>query len=150
MYAQPNDYLKERIKKYYRGHTQTVHPLYENELKNAISSVTSFLNLSILKQAYYLRSKKLFELTADKCYKNNNYTFSEAETCQELVFERDPILNNIENYKKEIEVKITDAYEKSVKYAEKNNYEENHRNFLNRLHTIDRFTYYLLAKKLFI
>jgi hypothetical protein len=150
MYAQPNEYLQQRNKKYFRGHSQVVHPLYDRELKNAISSITSFLNLSIFKQAYYLRTKKLFELTADKCYKNNNYTYSEAETCQQLVFERDPILNNIENYKKEIEVKITDAYEKSVKYSDKTNYEENHRNFLNRLHTVDRFTYYLLAKKLFI
>lgn len=149
MYAQPNEYLQLRNKKYYRGHSQIVHPLYEQELKNAIQSITTFLNLSILKQAYYLRSKKLFELTADKCYKNNNYTFSEAETCQEIVFDRDPILNNIENFKKELNVKITDAYEKSVKYADKENFDENHRRFLSRLHSVDRFTYYLLAKNLF-
>jgi hypothetical protein len=149
MFAQPNEYLQQRNKKYYRGHSQIIHPLYDQELKNAIQSITTFLNLSILKQAYYLRSKKLYELTADKCYKNNNYTFSEAETCQEIVFERDPILNNIENYKKELEIKITDAYEKSVKYADKKDFEENHRRFLTRLHTVDRFTYYLLAKNLF-
>ncbi len=149
MYAQPNEYLQQRNKKYYRGHSQVVHPLYEQELKNAITSITTFLNLSILKQAFYLRSKKLFELTADKCYKNNNYTFSEAETCQEIVFDRDPILNNIQNFKKELNVKITDSYEKSVKYADKNNFDDNHRRFLSRLHSVDRFTYYLLAKNLF-
>ena len=153
MYAeQPsniNEYLQQRNKKYYRGHSPTIHPLYEQELKNAIQSITVFLNLSILKQAFYIRTKKLYELSAEKCYKNTNYTFSEAETCQDIIFEKDPLLNNIENYKKEVEVRIQDQYEKLVKYNKFDNYETNHRLFLLKLHTIDRYCYYLLAKVLF-
>ena len=153
MYAQQpsniNEYLQQRNKKFYRGHSQTVHPLYEQELKNAIHSITMFLNLSILKQAFLKRSKKLYDLSAEKCYKNTNYTFSEAEICQELIFEKDPILNNIDNFKKEVEVRIQDQYEKTVKYNKLDNYEINHRKFLLKLHTIDRYSYYLLAKIIF-
>ena len=148
-----NDYLNLRNKKFYRGHSATVHPLYQKELKNAISNITNFLDLTILKTAFHQRNKKLYSLSAEKCFKpgSNNYTFSEAETCHDILFERDPILNNINEFKKEVEVRIQDQYEKKVKTGrcEEERFEKDHRSFLVRLHVVERYYYYLLAKKLF-
>jgi hypothetical protein len=150
-----NDYLTQRNKKFFRGHSKTVHPLYEKEVKNAITSITNFLNITILKKAYLMRQKKLYSLTAEKCFKknSNNYTFSEAETCRDILFERDPILTNIDDFRKEVEVRIQDQYEKAVKTDLKSfdeeKHESNHRAFLIRLHLVDRYYFYLLAQNLF-
>lgn len=150
-----NDYLKARNKKFYRGNTTIIHPLYKEELKNAISQINNFLAFSILKKAYYLRLKTLYALSADKCFNNNanSYTFAEAEVCEETLLEKDSILNNIENFKKEVEVRIQDAYEKNVKsdgQIDIAKFEKDHRKFLLNLHMIERFNYYFLAKRLFI
>jgi hypothetical protein len=113
-----NDYLKVRNQKFFRGISAVVHPLYKTELNNSIKIITNFLNLTVLRQAQYLRLQKLYKLSAEKCWnnKNNNYNYSEAIACEELIFEKDPILNNIPDYLKEIEVRIIDQYEKQVSH----------------------------------
>lgn len=157
-----NNYLKERNQKYYRGHSNFVHPLYEKELKNAISSINNFLNLSILKYAYFKRLRAIYSLSAEKCYNphQNNYSFSEAEVCEELMMEKDVILAHLNDFPKEVEVRIQDLYEKQVKYAPGNNpdsnnfnprkYELDHRKFLLRLNFMYRYYYYFTAKKMFV
>jgi hypothetical protein len=148
-----NDYLTKRNKKYFRGHSNIVHPLYHKELKNAISNITQFLDLTILTKAIHQRNKKLYALSAEKCFKkgSNNYTFSEAETCQDILFNRDPILTNLNDFKKEVEVRIQDQYEKTVKTGrfDEERFEHDHRLFLVRQHVIERYYYYILAKNLF-
>jgi hypothetical protein len=160
--ATSNTYLSERNRKYYRGHSAVVHPLYNKELTNAIKAITHFINLSVLNQATYLRTMNIYKLSADKCWnnKNNNYTFSEARECEQLILERDSILNNIKDYVKEVEVRIQDSYEKEVKYSKDNSiknhnfsiekYEEDHRKFLLKLNFVYRYYFYFTAKRLFI
>ena len=163
-HAQANSYLQERNKKFYRGHSNAVHPLYETELKNAISSITGFLNFSILKYAYYRRLKAIYSLSAEKCFNNktNNYSFSEAQACEETILERDVILSNIQDFNKEVEVRLQDAYEKQVKFASGNSverdgknfdvekYERDHRSFLLRVNCLYRYYYYFTARRLFV
>lgn len=155
-----NDYLTARNKQFYRGHSNAIHPLYETELKNAIAAITDFIDSTVLKQAYFQRKKKLFSFVAENCYSNtkNNYSFSEAEACEELIFDKDPIINNLENFKKEVEVRIQDSWEKNVKY-EKSILNENftpekfdklQRKFLNHLNYFDRYYYYFVASNLFL
>jgi hypothetical protein len=158
-----NDYLQQRNKKYFVGHIKTIHPLYELELKNAVSSITNFLHFTILNQAYFQRLKRIYTHSAEKCWNNinNNYTFAEAEVCEENLLEKDSILNNINEFKKEIQVRIQDDYEKKVKYEESNTqsdmrninlskFETSHRSFLLNLHEQGRLEYYNLAKELFL
>jgi hypothetical protein len=154
-----NSYLQERNRKFYRGHSNFVHPIYEVELNNAISNITNFLNYSILKYAYYRRLQAVYNLSAEKCFdnKSNTYTFSEAEACEELVLERDVVLSNIKNFTKEVEVRLQDAYEKQVKYSHGDlanfspeRYELEHRRFLLRTHFLYRYYYYFTARRLFL
>jgi len=159
-----NSYLQERNKKFFRGHSNMVHPLYETELKNAIANITGFLNYSILKYAYYRRLKAIYALSADKCFsnKNNNYSFSEAQVCEETIRERDVVLSNIKDFTKEVEVRLQDAYEKEVKFAPGNlverdgdkfdaeKYEQDHRRFLVRVNFMYRYYYYFTARRLFV
>jgi hypothetical protein len=155
MYANQgfNDYLLNRNKKYFRGHSSIVHPLYQKELKNGIANITQFLDFTILAKAIQQRNKKLYTLSAEKCFKkgSNNYNFSEAETCHDVLFKRDPILTNIGEFKKEVEVRIQDQYEKTVKTGrfDEERFEQAHRSFLVRLHVMERYYYYILAKNLF-
>ena len=159
-----NSYLQNRNKKFFRGHSNIIHPLYETEVKNAITSVTSFLNYSILKYAYLKRLQAIYNLSADKCFdnKSNNYSFAEAEVCEETMLERDVVMGNLRDYTKEVEVRLQDAYEKEVKYAEGNSverdgekfdvekYERDHRRFLLRVNFLYRYYYYFTARRLFV
>ena len=152
-----NNYLQQRNKKFFRGHSAIAHPLYQKELNNAITSVNEFLNISILKFAYFKRAQAIFGLSAEKCFnnKNNNYSFSEAQVCEELMLNRDLVLNNIKNFPKEVEVRLLDSYEKQVKYAQKGKfnpeaYEREHRSFLLRVNFLYRYYYYFTAQKLFV
>ena len=157
-----NNYLAERNTKFYRGHTPVIHPLYQKELNNSVKAITNFLNMSILNQAMFLRKMNIYKLSGEKCWNNksNNYTFSEAKECEEVIIERDSVLNNINDYVKEIEVRINDAYEKEVKYSTENSirsekfsvekYEEDHRKFLLKLNFVYRYHFYFTAKRLFI
>jgi hypothetical protein len=160
---QLNSYLQERNKKFYRGHSNMVHPLYEIELKNAINSINSFLNYSILKYAYFRRLKAIYNLSSEKCYnKSNSYTFGEAEACEETMIERDVVLTHLKDFPKEVEVRLQDAYEKEVKYAEGNlvdrdgdkfsvdKYERDHRRFLLKVTFLYRYYYYFTARRLFV
>jgi len=159
-----NSYLQERNRKYFRGHSNVVHPLYETELKNAINNITSFLNYSILKYAYYRRLNAIYALSSEKCFnnKNNNYTFSEAEICEETILERDVILSNIKDFNKEVEVRLQDAYEREVKFLPGNlverdgknfdaeKYEKDHRRFLLKVNFMYRYYYFYTARRLFV
>ena len=152
-----NSYLQERNKKFYRGHSAIAHPLYQKELNNAINSINNFLDMSILKFAYYKRLQAIYGLSAEKCFNNksNNYSFSESQVCEEVMLERDVVLSNIKNYQKEVEVRLVDSYEKQVKYAFKGKfepeaYENAHRSFLLRVNFLYRYYYYFTAQKMFV
>jgi hypothetical protein len=157
-----NDHLADRNKKFFRGHSNAIHPLYEQEVENAIESINSFLNFTILSKAKFQRLKFIFNISAEKCFnnKNNNYSFSEAQICEEMLTKKDVTLGNIDNYSKEVKTRIQDSWEKQVKYARGNSindenfsieqFESNHRRFLLRLHFLDRMYYYYIAKRLFI
>lgn len=153
-----NDYLTQRNKTFFRGHSNLAHPLYETEINHAIKNIKIFLSDSILSQAYFNRLRKLYVTSAEKCWSNtaNNYSYSEANACEEFLLEKDAVLQNIENFKKEIEVRIIDQYEKKVKFNDEvkrnfdpKRYEELHRKFLLDLNYTHRMEYYLLAKKVF-
>lgn len=153
-----NDYLAKRSALNYRGNIETLHPLFEKEFKNGQNSILNFLDNTVLAKAKFQRLKKLYSLSAEKCFNNqaNNYTFSEAQVCEETLITKDPILVNIDEFKKEIAVRILDNYEKSAKnYTKDSNFsvdvfEKKHRNYLNRLNTYDRHLYYFLASGLFL
>jgi hypothetical protein len=159
-----NSYLQNRNKKFYRGHSNFVNPIYEKELNNAVTSITSFLDASILKYAYYKRLGAIYNLSAEKCFnnKNNNYSFSESEVCEETIIERDAVLSNIKDFNKEVEVRIQDLYEKQVKFAKGNSvdrdgeawcsrkYDRDHRMFLLRVNFLYRYYYYFTAKRIFV
>jgi len=153
-----NDYLAQRNALHYRGNIETLHPLFETEFKNGQNSILNFLDNTILAKAKFQRLKKLYSLSAEKCFNNqaNNYTFSEAQVCEETLIEKDPILVNIEEFKKEVSVRILDNYEKFAKnYTKTKNFsvdlfEQKHRNYLNRLNIYDRYLYYFLASGLFL
>lgn len=153
-----DDYLQNRNSSFYRGNVETLHPLYEQEFKNGQSSILRFLDNTILSKAKFLRLKKIYALSSEKCFNNqsNNYSFSEAQTCEDTLISRDPILVNIEEFKKEVSVRILDNYEKAAKNFSKNpnfsveEFEKKHRNYLNRLNVYDRYLYYFYAHGLFL
>ena len=153
-----NDYLAKRNALNFRGNIETLHPLFETEFKNGQNSILSFLDNTVLAKAKFQRLKKIYSLSAEKCYNNqaNNYTFSEAQVCEETLITSDPVLVNIEEFKKEVSVRILDNYEKSARnYTKDSNFsvdifEKRHRNYLNRLNVYDRYLYYFLASGLFL
>lgn len=153
-----NDYLAKRNALNYRGNIETVHPLFDTEFKNGQKSILNFLDNTVLAKAKFQRLKKLYSLSAEKCYNNqaNNYTFSEAQVCEETLISKDPVLVNIEEFKKEVSVRILDNYEKSAKNYTKipnfsiDSFEQKHRTYLNRLNIYDRYLYYFLASGLFL
>lgn len=165
-----NEYLNSRNKKYYRGSTKITHPLYDIELGNAIDAIKIFLDKSILEKARVLREKTLYTISLEKCWNHNNYSFSEANECNKMLFDSDSVLKNIENFKKEMEVNILSDYEDKINLENKNIYKENskaqigepsrilnekqlevaHRKFLVNVHLYQRFYYFYLAKYLFI
>jgi hypothetical protein len=152
-----NSYLRERNQKFYRGHSGVVHPLYEKELNNAINLINNFLNMTIISQATFKRMQAIYSLSADKCFnnKNNNYSFSEAEVCEQTLLNKDVILNNINKFEHEVRVRLVDAYEKQVKASHLDKfdaeaYEKDHRNFLFRVNFFYRYYFYFTAKKLFL
>ncbi len=152
------NYLTNRNAEFYRGDLETIHPYYRTEFLNGQASIISFLKKTVLARAKFLRYKKLYTLSAEKCYNNkaNNYTYSEAEVCEETLFNTDPVLNSLIDFNKEIEVKIQDNYEKAaLNFTKKPNFskdefEKLHRNYLTRLNIYDRYLYYFLAHSLFI
>ena len=152
------DYLSNRNSEFYRGDLETLHPYFQKEFKNGQTSILNFLDNTVLARAKFQRLKKLYSLSTEKCYNNkaNNYTFSEAEVCEETLINNDPILISIKDFKKEMEVKILDNYEKSALNLtkkpgfSKGEFEKMHRNYLSRLNTYDRYLYYFLAQSLFI
>jgi len=165
-----NDYLQRRNQKFYRGSTTVIHPLYEIELTNALTNLTSYLDKSILAKAKLLREKSLTSIALEKCWKNNNYAFSEAQQCTDLIFKHDSVLGNIKNYGKEIETNILAEYQNTINPQNVNIYKKNtrygvgepsqllnekelevaHRKFLVNVHLFQRFYYYYFAKYLFI
>ncbi len=153
-----NDYLAKRNALNYRGNIETLHPLFDTEFKNGQNSILNFLDNTVLAKAKFERLKKLYSLSAEKCYNNqaNNYTFSEAQVCEETLISNDPILVNIDEFKKEVSVRILNNYEKSAKnYTKDVNFsvdifEKKHRNYLNKLNVYDRYLYYFLANGLFL
>ena len=152
------DYLSKRNSLYYRGNLETIHPLFNVEFKNGQKSIMTFLDNTVLARAKFQRLKKLYALSAEKCFNNqsNNYTFSEAQVCEDTLVKRDPILVNIEEFKKEVSVRILDNYEKSaLNYTKMPNFsvdvfEMKHRQYLNILSLYDRYLYYFLANGLFL
>lgn len=153
-----NNYLAKRNASNYRGQIETLHPLFETEFQHGQNSILNFLDNTVLAKAKFQRLKKLYALSAEKCYNNqaNNYNFSEAQVCEETLITNDPVLVNIEEFKKEVSVRILDNYEKSAKnYTMGSNFsvdlfEKKHRNYLSRLNVYDRYLYYFLASGLFL
>lgn len=153
-----DNYLANRNAEFYKGDLETLHPYYNTEFKNGQNSILSFLSKTVLAKARFQRLKKLYEVSAEKCYNNkaNSYTFSEAEVCEETLIHNDAVLNSIEDFNKEIAVRIQDNYEKSaLNYTRstgfsKDQFEKMHRNYLSRLNTYDRYLYYFLAHSLFV
>jgi len=156
--AKSDNHLANRNAEFYRGDLETLHPYYQQEFQNGQASIISFLKKTVISKAKYLRYKQLFALSAEKCYKNqaNNYTFSEAEVCEEILIKNDVVLNSLEDFTKEIEVKIQDNYEKSalnltkISVFSKYEFDKLHRTYLERLNYYDRYLYYFLAHSLFI
>jgi hypothetical protein len=156
--SEMNDYLTRRNSLHYRGELETLHPLYKREFENGKECILNFLEKTVLSRARYQRLNKIYALSADKCYNNqaNNYTFSEAKVCEEILIKKDPVLVSIEEFKKEMSIRILDDYEKSAENYTKtprfsvNEFERRHRTYLNRLNFYDRYLYYFLASSLFL
>ena len=153
-----DNYLKNRNAEFYRGDLETIHPLFNAEFKNGQNSIISFLEKTVLNKAKFLRFKKLYTLSSEKCFNNkaNNYTYSEAQVCEETLFKNDPVLNSLDDFTNEIKVKIQDNYEKLALNLtkkpgfSKDEFEILHRNYLTRLNIYDRYLYYFLAQSLFV
>lgn len=147
------DYVKQRNETFYRGHTSIVHPLFKTEFSNAQSCIISYLNKTVLAQAKYRRYAQLYKISAEKCFNNstNSYSASESLECEKLLFSKDPVLSNINDFKSHVEVALQDQYEKdlhnvncAVEYTQK------HKAFLLRTNFLYRHYYYLIARNLFI
>lgn len=148
-----NNYLNDRNNSAFRGHTSIVHPLYKKELNNGISCIKNFLSQTVLSKAKYNRYQYLYNLSAEKCFLNssNNYSLSESLECEKLIFNKDPILNNINNFLNHFETKMISEYEnqlKNITTCEK--YYNNHKQFLLKLNFLYRYYYYYYAKDMFI
>lgn len=146
------DYLQLRNKNHLRGHSLITHPLYESDLKNASSCLTNFLNKTILSQARFMRHAYLYNLSAEKCFNNsvNNYSASESLECEKLLFRKDPILNNIEDFNKHVDATLIDQYEKKLQGVEcAIEYETKHKAFLLETNYLSRYYFYFIAKDLF-
>jgi hypothetical protein len=153
-----NDYLINRNKSYFCETTFVPHKSYSQEFNNAIDLLQFFISKSVLARGQALRKKYLYSYSAEHCWKNNNFTFSESETCEKLLFENDRILNQSNSFIQEFRVDMLDEYEKQVARNNQlqlsNNkaetYEKLHRNFLFKMHLWYRFYYYYLGKSLFV
>jgi len=135
-----------------RGHTHIAHPLLKKEIKNGSDSILGFLNSTILNQARNNRKKYLFELAADKCYNSSNsYSFSEARECENQLFSRDAVLNNINNFSSHVEVSFQDQHERAVNGVNcARVYYNQHKTQLLKMNYLYRYYYYFLAKDLFV
>lgn len=147
------DYLENRNKKFLRLHTSLSHPLYQQELRNGTNVILTFLNNTVLGQARNSRSKYLYNLSADKCFdnKSNNYSFSESILCEKLLFDKDPILNNIKKFEKDFEAKTEADYYNSLEGITcSKEYLRKHKEYLLKMNFLGRYYYYFIAKNLFL
>ena len=155
-YSTPNlseDYLKERNSSSFRGHTSPVHPLYKKEFENGTNCIKSFLEQTILAQAKYKRYSYLYNLSAEKCFNNNsnNYFVSEALECEKLIFKKDPVLANMDNFLKHFEVSMLSNYENSLKGITcAKIYLNTHKENLLKMNFLYRYYYYFYAKSIFL
>ena len=144
-------YVDDKSKEF-RGQTNIGHDLLEEERKNASVNIVSFLQNSILKQTKFNRFKYIYNLSAEKCYNNNNnnYTFSESQQCEKLLFEKDPLLNNIKNFTSHVEVMLENDYERSLNGITcSKKYLVAHKEYLLRTNFLYRYYFYFMAKNLF-
>ena len=147
------DYLEERKKTNFRGHTSPVHPLYKKEFNNGVNCIKSFLTQTVLAQAKYKRYAYLYELSAEKCFNNssNNYSLSESLECEKLLFKKDPILNNMNDYLSHFEANMEAEYEKRLDNVTcAKTYYSNHKEFLLKMNFLYRYYYYFNAQNLFL
>lgn len=147
------DYLQTRNKSFLRGHTLLTHPLFKSDFKLASLQIVNFLERSILAQAKYSRYAQLYDISAEKCFnnKNNNYSVSESLECEKLVFKKDVVLNNINDFRSYVEASLEDQYEKKLANAEGDvDYERKHLEFLLHTNYVNRYYYYFIAKSLFL
>lgn len=146
------NYLETQTKKKLTGHSYNAHPLLKKELENGSQSIINFLNLSILAQARNSRTKLLYQLSADKCYSNSNsYSFSESRECENLLFARDPVLNNIKNFVNHVDISFQDQHEKALNGVTcAKEYYNKHKVQLLKMNFLYRYYYYFLAKDLFL
>lgn len=153
-----NDYLLNRNKSYFCETLFVPHKSYGEEFNKAMDLLQLFISNSVLARGIVNRNKFLYSYSAENCWKNNNFTFSESEECERLIFENDRILNQSQSFLKEFKVDMMDEYEKQVsknnQLLSSNNkavtYEKLHRNFLLKMHLWYRFYYYYLCKNLFV
>jgi hypothetical protein len=147
------DYLQNRNTTHLRSHTLLSHPLFKKDFTNASLQIINFLDKSVLAQAKYNRYAYLYNISAEKCFnnKNNNYSLSESLECEKLIFKKDPILSNINDFKSYVQASLEDQYEKKIANAENDvDYERKHMEFLLQTNYASRYYYYFIAKNLFI
>ena len=145
------NHLDHRKSNNFTGHSQVSHPLYKEEFQNGSLAIVNFLNTSVLAQARNLRMKTLYGISADKCFSNNNYSFSESQECEKLLLEKDPVLNNIKNYVSHVETSFIDQNEKNLNNVTcAKEYYKQHKLQLMRMNHLYRYYYYFIAKDLFI
>lgn len=136
----------------FRGQTSISHDLLEEERKNATVNITSYLQKTILNQSKFNRYRYIYNLSAEKCFNNNsnNYTFSESQQCERLLFDKDPVLNNIKNFTSHVEVMLENDYERSLKGLTcSRKYLNAHKEYLLRTNFLYRYYFYFMAKSLF-
>ena len=81
-----NDYLTNRNRAYFCETTFIPHSKYREEFNNALSFLNFFIYKSVVTRGIVLRQKYLYSYAAENCWKSNNFTFSEADSCEELIF----------------------------------------------------------------
>ena len=79
---------------------------------DAMKRVRQDLEEGILTKLRLERQQELMTSLADKCYKNNDYTYQQAATCQEFYEQNDFKLNLLNSFVRDHMSKHIQAYEK--------------------------------------
>ena len=84
---------------------------YYLQAQDALERLQTDLQEGVLLKASLLRQQQMEKTIASKCYKNNDYTFLQAQKCEEFYYKNDYKLNMIRTFVPDFMTKHLKDYE---------------------------------------
>ena len=89
-----------------------IQPKSLMQVQNAVERLSTDLEEGILTKLRLQRQQQLLNTLANKCYSNNDYTYAQAQTCEQFYTKNDFKLNLLNGFVRDHMTKHWQSYEK--------------------------------------